>query len=536
MKKINWLLISILVIGSLFRLPYLETHMVSLYGDEIAIGYNAYSILKTGRDEFGNFMPLQFKSWGDQKNPVYIYAVSLVQLFLGPTSSAVRFPSALAGILAIYLTYRLVLLLKLGKGTAYFAAFLLALTPWHIHISRGGYEANLALTLGLASVVALLSKRLVPSVIYLVLATYTYYTTKMFAPLLLGFVWFWSNWNQKLKVWLKPFATYWLMALILALPIIYLAVFAGGQARFSAINIFTNKNTVNQVIRDRNFFSDPNSLVAKALENKSTYYFLDFLTNYFDNFSGQFLFVGGDSNIRYGLINHGMLYLLDAPLIFMGILILYRKNRKAWLLLISWLLLAPLPTALVGKAYGLRSLAMMPVLQIFAAVSLSELYLWSKQNKTRLMVLVLGSLLYLGSVSNWLIRYIYQYPIYGRYWYDSAVKESIDYAKSREDQYDNIIISNAYGKTDIYFAYYEQISPEVYKSSQDNPLQVDGVPATKIGKYYFADLRPNARPPEQLDLPKNSLIIGDPHFPFGDATINGLDDGRVLFKIYETAK
>jgi len=55
--------------------------------------------------------------------------------------------------------------------------------------------------------------------------------------------------------------------------------------------------------------------------------------------------VGGDSNVRYGLANHGMLYLLDAPLIVMGMILLYHKNKKAWLLLIGWLLLAPIPTA-----------------------------------------------------------------------------------------------------------------------------------------------------------------------------------------------
>jgi len=67
MKKLNWLLVGILILASALRLLFLNTHMPALYGDEIAIGYNAYSILKTGRDEFGKFMPLQFQSWGDQK-------------------------------------------------------------------------------------------------------------------------------------------------------------------------------------------------------------------------------------------------------------------------------------------------------------------------------------------------------------------------------------------------------------------------------------------------------------------------------------
>jgi len=528
------ILLVILLLASGLRLIGLNNHMPALYGDEIAIGYNAYSILKTGADEFGRFMPLQFESWGDQKNPVYIYAVSLVQLFLGPTASAVRLPSALAGILAVYLTYLLVKNLRLGESTALISAFLLSIAPWHLHISRGGYEANLALTLGLASVVALLSQKRGWSILFLILSTYTYYTTKMFAPMLLGLVWIWGWHTKDNKQYVKDFFIYWFSAFVLAIPIIYLALFANGQARFSAINIFNNPNTINQVIRDRNFFSDPTSTLAKVLENKYTYNFLDFITYYFDNFSGQFLFVGGDSNLRYGLVNHGMLYLLDAPLILMGMIILYKKNQKAWLLLIGWLLLAPLPTALVGKAYGLRSIAMLPTLQIFAGFALNELYLWSKLSKIRILLFTIGCLLYTLSFSNWLLRYIYQYPTYGQYWYDSAVKEEIEYAKSREGEYDHVILSGAYGKASIYYAYYLGIDPVVYREAEKNKITIDGVPMVQIGKYYFGDLRPNGRSENSLDLPRNTLVIADTTFSYGDETINAQDDGRIIYKVFIT--
>ena len=538
MKKINWFLLTILSVATILRLPYLNTHMPALYGDEIAIGYNAYSILKTGRDEFGKFMPLQFQSWGDQKNPVYIYAVTLVQFFTGPTAAAVRIPSALAGLLAVYLTYLLVRKLKLGEGTALTAAFLLAVTPWHIHISRGGYEANLALTLGLASVYLLLSwfeerrqKQLVGSVLLLVLACYTYYTTKLFAPMLLTLVWAWSLWGKSWKKDIKPFVLYFGLTAVLAIPALYLAFFANGQARFAAINIFHDPLTVNRVIRARNFFTNPDSLLAKVAENKVTYYISDFTTYYLDNFSGQFLFVGGDSNVRYGLANHGMLYLIDAPIIAMGIILLYRKNRRAWLFLILWWLLAPIPTALVGKAYGLRSLAILPIPQIFAAYTLSVWYTWAKKSKVQLWLLALFGILYLFSMTNWLLRYIYQYPTYGRYWYDSAVKEEIEYAKARESQYDEIILSGAYGKTDIYYAYYLGIDPREYWASQANKTTIDGVSATHFGKYYFADLRPKGGV-EDMHLPDKTLVIADPQFWYHEDQILAKDDGRVLFQVY----
>ncbi|TXH00642.1 MAG: phospholipid carrier-dependent glycosyltransferase, partial [Candidatus Moraniibacteriota bacterium] len=217
----KYILVAILATSALLRLTFLNSHMDTLYGDEVALGYNAYAIKETLHDEFGRFMPLQFESWGDQKNPVYIYATALVQLVTGPTMASVRIPSAIAGILAVYLTYRLAIILKLGSVVALVSSFFLAVNPWHIHISRGGYEANVALTLGLGSVVLLLTRRYALSALLLAISTYTYYTTKMFAPLLLLFTWIYMiNWS-KYKNSIKPFIKYWLLALILVLPIIY---------------------------------------------------------------------------------------------------------------------------------------------------------------------------------------------------------------------------------------------------------------------------------------------------------------------------
>src|SRR3989344_4938577 len=72
-----------------------------LYQDETAIGYNAYSIIQTGRDEYGKSLPLYFKSFGDYKLPVYIYATVPSILMLGLTELAVRAPSALFGSLSV---------------------------------------------------------------------------------------------------------------------------------------------------------------------------------------------------------------------------------------------------------------------------------------------------------------------------------------------------------------------------------------------------------------------------------------------------
>src|SRR5437868_4133609 len=103
MKKNIYIIIFVLtlVLGAFLRFYQLGATPHSLDWDEVSWGYNAYSILKTGHDEYGSFMPLSFKAFGDYKQPVYVYLTTVpIQLF-GLTPFAVRFTSAFFGFLTI---------------------------------------------------------------------------------------------------------------------------------------------------------------------------------------------------------------------------------------------------------------------------------------------------------------------------------------------------------------------------------------------------------------------------------------------------
>ena len=62
----------------------------ALNADEVTNAYDAYSILKTGKDQYGNFMPLRFKSFGDYKLPLLTYlAIPFIKIF-GLTETGIR--------------------------------------------------------------------------------------------------------------------------------------------------------------------------------------------------------------------------------------------------------------------------------------------------------------------------------------------------------------------------------------------------------------------------------------------------------------
>src|SRR3989344_1981334 len=140
------LIISIISLAAVLRFYQLGGNPPSLDWDEVSLGYNAYSIITTGADEFSNTFPLlSIRSFNDYKPPMYVYALIPSLLLFGKTDFAIRFPSALAGTLTILFTYLLVRQLFTDRKLASISALLLSISPWHLQFSRIAFEANLAL-------------------------------------------------------------------------------------------------------------------------------------------------------------------------------------------------------------------------------------------------------------------------------------------------------------------------------------------------------------------------------------------------------
>jgi len=108
--------------------------------DEASIGYNVYSILKTGKDEYGNKFPILFKAFGECKRPTYIYSSIPFMRIFGLNEFAVRLTSAFYGMLTVLVMYFMVKQL-FDKEIAFYSSLFMAISPWHIHFSRIGFEA-----------------------------------------------------------------------------------------------------------------------------------------------------------------------------------------------------------------------------------------------------------------------------------------------------------------------------------------------------------------------------------------------------------
>jgi len=146
MKIHKYLIYFILIVAFLVRFIGLD-HTLALNPDEAALGYNAYSLIQTGKDEHGVSWPLHFKSFGDYKPGGYVYlAIPFVKIF-GLTPLAVRLPNLILSLLTIFFLYKLILLISKSKNLSLYSSLVLAISSWHLHFSRGAWESQTPLSL-----------------------------------------------------------------------------------------------------------------------------------------------------------------------------------------------------------------------------------------------------------------------------------------------------------------------------------------------------------------------------------------------------
>lgn len=352
----RWLLL-ILLFSFLARLYRLN--QLTLFGDEIDVGNQAYSLLTTLRDYRGHLLPSYIQSFSEWRAPLSIYATIPSIALFGRTELSVRLPSVIFGTLSIYLFYLLT--------RSHLGALLLSLTPWHFHYSRTAFEVTLLLCLYLLATYLYLQKKFLLSVIFFALTLYTYSTANIFTPILIILLLFLSRPRPKSLV--VPF----FVGLILVTPLIRQLTLGRLGNRFGLISIFNDPKTITQIIDSRTSFSAVSASTERLFHNKLIAYSNVFFTNYLQSFSPNFLFLTGDPNPRHSLPGFGLLPLVFLPFLILGLQFTdYRLQITK--LFLFWLLVSPIPSALTldGGHHATRLFLILPPLVFFTAQGLRK--------------------------------------------------------------------------------------------------------------------------------------------------------------------
>lgn len=522
-KKTHWIvLITVLILAAAMRLCSLTENPPGLNWDEVSHAYNAYSLLQTGRDQWGTAFPFpNFRAYGDYPTVLNVYLTVPAVFLFGLTDFAVRFPHALIGVVSCLAIFIAAYLWSRNKCLSLFAAFLYAVSPWTFFPSRAVFQSNWTVLLLTLSLALYHSRHKLLSVFFLALSLFAYHNTRIFVPLILPVFIYPLRKNKSMLI--AGIITFSLSVILLLSPQV--------RARGSWVGII-DSGAVAYLEESRNL-SQLSPLLSRLVFNRPVYFVSKFTQNYLGYFSPRFLFLSGGTQYQFSVPGYGLLNPALLPFFYLGIVILFKRRQ---FLLLAWLLLSPVPAALTRDSYAvIRSTAMIPAVMLTSA--LGVLFISQRLKRFGHWVFWLGFLL-VFSFSGYYRTYFISYPqSHSRDW-QYGYRQLVNYLRPEFAKYDRIVITKYYAEPHEYILWYWPWSAAAYQNDPNlnwdyhsSWYWVDG-----FSKFVFVNDWELSDYVSNLSPDKKTLIVASPQsHTLGTqlAVINFLNsDPAFIIKVY----
>ena len=534
-KKITFIILfTIIVLATVIRLWQLGAVPPSPDWDEAALGYNAYSIMQTGKDEYGQFLPLILRSFDDYKPALYAYFIIPFVKILGLNIVSVRLPSVLFGIVSVLATYFLVKELLRGKYSEYFAllsSFLLAISPWNIQFSRVAFEAQTGLAFNILSLLFFLKGLRKPQLLFLSaffagLSVYVYQSEKVYLPIffLVLFLIYKREIFSVSKKWLIGSV---LFGLLIVFPMFYsLLTNQGVLLRAKGVSVFSDQTQFLKRNAQKYAYSqEKKDYLGILLDNRRVEYPKAIISGYISHFDFNWLFITGDIE-RHHAPFMGLLYLFELPFLLIGIykIIFGEFPKKGKLTIFAILLVAPIPASITsGVPHAVRTINFLPTFQIFTAVGLIAVFMQSRNWKSyiRGVFYTPFCVIFIFNFSYFLNQYFIQQNYYYSKSWQYGYRQAIDFIKPIMKNYNSIVVSNQppLDQSYIFFLFYLQYDPFLYQKASGT---VSGGFAQDHKGFENITFRPIRWDDEKKD--SKVLFVGRP----GDFT----SSPKILEKIF----
>lgn len=506
-KKWAWpiVILSIFLVATIIRFYQLGNPSRGFYLDEAAIGYNAYSILKTGKDEFGKPFPILFRSFTDFKAPLYIYLSIIPIKIFGLTPFSTRFLSAFSGSITVLIVFFFVKLivnrnLKSGKSPTNYllpslVALVLAIAPWHVFYSRGAWEANLSfLILLISSYLCVLGFKKKKRTIFLlgsvffVLSAYAYHGQRIVAPLIFcSYLIHYREWIFKNK---KFLVFGFLILVFLTLPILKLTLTPGGQSRIKSLSIFSK-----QTILPWQTENSPSAKLEKTLFLSNNRYLIvarKWFALYTAYFSPRNLFSPDPAEKQRWLPDLATFYSWQFPFYLLGIVWLIRKKgyEKLRPVILPWLFFSPVAASMTGDPFStVRALPLVFPLSVIIAIGIYESINFVKSRNFKIALSGILVLAVISSLIDLMAQLLYILPYQrAKYWelgYSQLGKSLLLYPNQK------IVIDNARGESYIHILFFSKFDPETYQKEagymelSDYCYSFERVNTKKFGQFEY---------------------------------------------------
>ncbi len=425
-------------------------------------------MIKTGRDEYGKAWPLSFKSFGDWKLPLYIYTSVPFVYLLGLTDTAVRLPAVIFSSLTVFVCYFLAK--KLFKNTRklpLLAAFLFALSPWSIHLSRNASESTLAVfltSLGilfyLKSANNFLYRILAP--FFLTLPLYTYHGNHIFSTLLfIGLTIY--TWKRN-----KSSAGNWVSIAIFAVLSLFIfskTLFVADKTKISGLLATGVPSVVyEKITSDRNQHTETPLIFGTLLHNKLTFTAISVFQNYIKSFSPEFLFITGGGNTQHNIPDFGNLYLWEAPFLLLGLAFLLALKTEYKYFILFWLLISPIAASITKDApHTNRMTGILPLINIIVAYGFIKTL---ESFKIRKIIFSFLVILFMLNFTIWTDRYFIHFPFKRAGIWGEGYTKLVSYLSLNNYFFANeVVMSRPEYSPYIYFLFYNKTDPLQFQKS-----------------------------------------------------------------------
>lgn len=523
-QRILLIILMITLVGGFIRFYKLTENPPSLNIDEVAFGYDAYSILKTGRDQNNHFLPLTFQSIGDYKNPVVIYTMVPSIALFGLTEFGVRFPTALLGTLSIPLMFFLAFALTKNRNIALAASFLLAISGWHVYFSRLASDSLVGVfflmsgVLGFQKVLEGKKQWIMPAALGLVIALYSYHSLRLFVPV---FILIWLI--MKRKLFNKSILMLLILVALLSVPLILLILFGQANIRTGMVFITQDIDYTRYVVLDHLY-----KMPATIFSHEILLLFFFWLQRLLGYFSPDFLFFNG-LNMTVSGFGLGAAYLFELPLLTSGIYKMIKDRSNNFQVILTWLIVGFIPASLTNNQTNAgRSLIALPALIIIAALGLLVIWQWVVNQKKQIKISFI--LICLAIVSFELLRafliFSVHFPLDREEDFMGGSKESILYAIKNKDKYSEIVYAPKRGVLTgdviniphMYYLFYSKYDPSLYQQEVESFSQTG-----HFDKFTVRDINW-----EHDKHKKGVLFIGSPW----SLSLKDVNQDEILKRIY----
>lgn len=451
MRRAKPIIIIVLFILAVFlRLYRLDTVPPSPSLDEVSIGYNAYSIGKTGMDEYKTPFPLQLRAYDDFRPALYLYPVVATVSTFGLSAFAVRLPSVIFSLVTLFFIYQTALLL----GKKYFKSDVISIwalavstvSPWHIYISRLGHEVNLGLALFTAGTYAIMywlvtqkKNGLYWSAIMMALSLYGYQSEKIVLPIFAATIaiLFWRKFLTSKLVTIKALVLF----VLLAGYAVMLTLSPQGLSRLHGTSAIGEDAPQMQQARDKHARAvTSGDRVGALLTSKYVTAAAIVVNNYASHFSPRWLFMGGRRE-SHKVPDMGLLSWWSGVLFIIGVWYGYQLlPKKLFFLLLSWVLTGPIPASITTQApHAMRAITMFPAIMVMVGIGVGLL---EKNKRWKIITTGILAVFILHQGVIFFQKYFVTFPLEQSDSFQYALGGALAYVEQEKNKYTRVVITN----------------------------------------------------------------------------------------------